>query len=161
MVDIISKKEGPRKEDLAVKHMLKGKERIITGLADAFTSGGYSASKQEKMLAQNKKPEESTSKYFILSTKDCAGPPEPYVRISINGRVVIVDNRNSEQMHFLGEIRRFEDGKKFLLATAENKFFSPAEKEVTDMLTECDGVAINDAFTEEMLKDKLAELLGI
>ncbi len=160
MVDIISKKDGPRKEDVHLKKMLRENQGTIRNLADQLTQGNFSAQQRAKQV--NQKPQqESGTKYFILSSKDNSGPPEPYIRISINGRVVIVDDRTSKQMHHLGEIRAAKEGKKFLLATAENKFFSPADKDLTDMLHECDGLEINGDFTEEMLSKKIAEILGI
>lgn len=160
MVDIISKKDGPRKEDVALKKFLRENNKTITGLADRLTMGGYSNSKKAASQPQAPSPS-NDKKYFILSPHDNAGPPEPYVRISINGRVVIVDDRTSKQMAFLGEIRRTDQGRIFMLATRENKFFSPADEELTTQLEELDHIEMNDDQTEEWLKQQLSDKLGI
>ena len=46
MVDIISKKDGPREEDVRLKTLIKNNQRTITALADRLSQGNYSRSRQ-------------------------------------------------------------------------------------------------------------------
>ena len=51
MVDIISRKDGPRREDAAAKRMIDANRATITHLADRLTQGGYSAGIAAKKAA--------------------------------------------------------------------------------------------------------------
>ena len=159
MIDIISKKDGPRKEDVRLRKLIQENKGTITAMADHFSMGAYSASKQPAQ--QNSNTEQGKASYFILSAHDNAEPPKPYVRVSLNGRVVIVDDRTSKQMHFIGEVRHLNGEKVFLLATEENKFFSPADEDLMNALKELDHLKLGAQFDEDMLSAKIHEVLGL
>ncbi|MEO1512507.1 MAG: hypothetical protein AAFU70_10560, partial [Planctomycetota bacterium] len=90
-----------------------------------------------------------------------ASEARPYVRISPNRRVVVVDLETNRQMHFLGE-RRVSDGqRRFVLATADNGFFSPVEAEVAAALADLDGAVIGPARDEAKLAREIGVQLGI
>ena len=46
MVDIISKRSGPRAEDVRAKKLIEENRGAITRLADQFSNGAYSASRR-------------------------------------------------------------------------------------------------------------------
>jgi len=46
MVDIISKKTGPRREDVVAKRLINNNWSTISRLADQISNGGYSKSRQ-------------------------------------------------------------------------------------------------------------------
>ena len=159
MIDIISKKDGPRKEDVRLKKLIQENKGTITAMADHFSMGSYSASQQSAPQSSSNEPGKAS--YFILSANDHVEPPKPYVRVSLNGRVVIVDDRTSKQMHFIGEVRYVNGEKVFLLATEENKFFSPADEGLMSALKDIDHVKLDAAFDEDMLSAKISETLGL
>ncbi|MEM8952386.1 MAG: hypothetical protein AAGC99_24015, partial [Pseudomonadota bacterium] len=84
-----------------------------------------------------------------------------YVRISVNGRVVVADQETSKQLHFLGEIRGPRRSQHFVLATRENGFFALIEEELGTKLADLDGSAITSEFSEDDLIGTIAERLGI
>jgi hypothetical protein len=52
LVDIISKRDGPRREDVPLKQLIQQNRGIITRLADQISGGGYSASKRQRSEPQ-------------------------------------------------------------------------------------------------------------
>ena len=84
----------------------------------------------------------------------------PYVRISPNNRVVVVDEETGRQMHFVGELRRVEGRRRFALATRENRFFSPVEGGIAAALTDLDGREVAGTMAERALADEIAARLG-
>ncbi|MGI9503393.1 MAG: hypothetical protein ACR2RE_10110, partial [Geminicoccaceae bacterium] len=85
----------------------------------------------------------------------------PYVRISMNGRVVVADQETSKQLHFLGEIRGPRRSQIFVLATKENGFFARVEDELKEKLADLDGRPLTSDFSEDDLIGILTERLGI
>ncbi len=86
---------------------------------------------------------------------------QPYVRVSLNGRVVVVDGETSKQLHFLGELRDGPEGRKFLLATRENRFFSPLEEDLSASLADFDHRVVGGGYSEEDLAAEIADRLGL
>ena len=84
---------------------------------------------------------------------------EPYVKVSLNNRVVLVDRSTGRQMQMLGEIRGSVLSKRFVLASSENGFFSPLDPEMQAALAHFDGVEITDAFSDRDLADRLEDVL--
>ncbi len=158
MIDIISKSDGPRKEDVQAQKLIKENQHVIRGLADGLTQGQYSASR----AAQNTSPapEFKSSTHLVNIPESTAKPPKPYLRISMNGRVVIVDQETNQQLHYVGEIRNQQGGEVFLLASKKNGFFSQADEELLAHLDEFDQSKLSSDYTEEMLKRDLGKKLG-
>ena len=159
MVDIISKRSGPRREDERARSLIERNRGTITKLADQLSDGAYSASRRRA-----KEPAEPQASGLIISDLGAGRRPaeaEPYVRISPNRRVVIVDHATSRQMHFLGELRRKDGALGFVLATAENRFFTPLDAELAEKLTHLDGVILGAGRTEADLATEIGEVLGI
>ncbi len=155
-MDIVSKRSGPRREDQAARRLIEQNRGTIERLADQISNGAYSASKAAP------RPQSPEASGLIMS--DLRGPApvrraKPYVRISPNRRVVVVDDTTSRQMHHLGELRRVDGRMTFVLATTANGFFSALEPALADRLAPLDGVALDAERTEAALAAEIGALL--
>jgi len=156
MVDIIAKKDGPRREDLAARRLIEQNRGTIRQLADRLTGGQFSAP-----TAPRAEPE---TKGVIVHTARAARTiqdPKPFIRISPNNRVVIVDADTGRQLHYLGEIRRLDGVRRFVLATKANGFISPVDAEMGRALAELDGAHVGGDRTEARLAAEIGERLGV
>ena len=157
MVDIISKKTGPRREDVAAKKLIKQNRSVIESLANHLSGGSYST------MRQPPKPPELSG--FILhdqvDRKKAKVEGRAYIRISPNDRVVLVDQETGKQLQFLGAIRRGPAGQRFVLATKENGFFSPLEDALSAKLAEIDQRLIGADCSEEDLATEIGVRLGL
>lgn len=156
MVDIISKRDGPRREDVEAKRLIEANRGTIERLADRFSNGAYSARKTAA-TAEGAAPAGviiHTARRTTLS-----GTPRPFVRIAINGRVSVVDANSGRQLHHVGDLRRQDKGQCFRLATRENGFFSPVDSEVAAALSDLDGQAV-DRTSETQFTTDIAARLG-
>ncbi len=157
MVTIISPRSGPRREDVAARRLIDGNRATIERLADQFSNGAYSARK-----AQAAAPAEPQAEGLIIrhGAAPPPGAPRPYIRVSPNKRVVVVDFETNRQMHFLGEIRRVDGRWKFVLATRENGFHAAVSPEVGNMLTDLDGAAMGAGRDDAALAEEIRARLG-
>lgn len=159
-MDIFSKKDGPRAEDVKAKRMISENMPAIRKLADQISNGGYTRMRQEQ--AQRKQEPQAEGKLiFDMKARAHSEVPDPYIKISLNNRVVMVDRNTARQLHLLGEIRGNFISKKLALATKENGFFSPLDEDIADLIGHLDGVEITRDFTDADLAAKLEELLGL
>lgn len=156
MVDIISKRSGPRKEDVQIKQILSENRATITRLADHLSGGGYSASKQPKSVPQ---PQNLVIVHGPATTSDA--PPAPHIRISPNGRVVMMDQNSGRQLHHLGDLRRIEGTTRFCLATAANGYIAPLDPGLAQNLGALDKQALNATCSEEDLAAAIEAALGL
>ena len=156
MVDIISKRDGPRREDVAAKRLLQENRGTIHKMMDHL-SGGQLNSRQQKPAP----PQPEGLIIHTGRTIDSRDAARPYVRISMNGRVVVADQETSKQLHFLGEIRGPRRSQRFVLATKANGFYAVVDDELEGPLTEFDGRALTGDFSEDDLIDAITERLGI
>ncbi len=157
-MDIFSKKSGPRAEDVQARQHLQRNWGTIEKLADTLSGGKYSADKAKRAA-----PPPQPDGLIIV---DQAGPrvadePEPYLRISSNGRVVVADAHSGVQIHFLGQLKRIDGAVRFLLASAENGFISPLAPDLQTQIEDLAGQVINRDYTEEELARDLKSRLGI
>lgn len=155
MVQIISKRSGPRREDAQIKRVLQENRTTITKIADQISNGNYSASKQPKP-----KPQAQGLIIHVLGG-NTETVPQPAIRISINGRVVVVDENTSRQLHHLGDIRSKNGSEAFVLATKANGYFVPLDDEYLQMLAELDGVLLHSVGGEDQLAAEIRSRLGI
>lgn len=159
-LDIFSKRDGPRLEDAKAKRLLSENAGTIRKLADQISNGGYSRMRaDEARRKEGPKPEG-------LIIHDLKAPrrvddPEPYVKVSLNNRVVLVDRSTGRQLQMLGEIRGNFLSKGFVLATRENGFFSPIDDETMAAIGHLDQTKITSDYTESDLAEELEALLGI
>ena len=157
-MDIISKQDGPRREDIQAKRHIRKNWGTITKLADQLSGGGYSANK----LKKNQPPQASGLIIKVLGTnKSVIVEPRPYLRITPNGRVAVLDLNTGLQMYVLGQISRKNGQDTFLLATKENGFISTLDPDLCGQLSALDGATINDNFSEEKLWEKLNAVLNL
>ena len=159
MVEIFSRGDGPRHQDVRLKALLDQNRATITKIADHLTLGRYSAGKAANAAA----PElpEKTSVDAVGGLK--SGPARearPAVRATVNGRVVVIDDNSGRQLHHLGEIRRRVGTVVFLLACAENGFSAPLPDEVLDRLADLDQALLAPDGGEDVLVGEIASRLG-
>lgn len=156
MVDIISKRDGPRREDVAARRLLQDNRGTIHKMMDHLTGG--------QLNSRAAKPRAPEPEGLIIHTGrviDSRGASRPYVRISVNGRVVVADQDTSRQLHYLGEIRGPRRSQRFVLATKQNGFFALIEDELGQKLADLDGRSIDRDFSEADLAKVIGERLGI
>lgn len=154
MVTIISKQDGPRKGEAEVKDIIKKNRGTIEQIANALSGGAM------RPKAEPTAPPQASSTTVSYRKTSSEGDARPYIRISLNGRVVVVDFETGSQLHHLGDIRGKREAARFALATKANGFFAPIDVSLQDKLTGLDGTAVPDAAAEEKLKLDIAELLG-
>lgn len=159
LIHIISKKDGPRREDIAAKRIIKENRSTIEALANQFSGGAYSAMRQPPRPPE---PEKAFRRHTVgIKNNTAPATRAAYVRVSLNGRVVVVDGDTNKQLHFLGEIRSHDNGQEFVLATKQNKFYSPMDDELSRKLAKLDHKTVNGEFSEENLATEIHERLGL
>lgn len=153
MITIISKQSGPRLEDAKAKRYLQQNWGTIEKLADHISGGKYSAGKIKKPAPQPSGLIISYPSASNVTTSEA----RPCLRISINGRVILMDLNSGKQLRFLGQIRQ----QKFVLATKENGFFSSLDDELYEQISDLDQKLIGTEFTEEDLSRELNRRLDL
>ncbi len=125
MVYIITKNDGPRKEDVAARKLIENNRSTIERLANHLSRRPVAGDQAGALGAASSwtEPERDTVAGYQPTGRSTS--TRPYVRISPNNRVVVVDEETSRQVLFLGELRRGPEGERFRLATRENGFFDP------------------------------------
>ncbi len=160
MVEIFSRGDGPRPQDVRLKAFLDQNRATITKIADHLTLGRYSAGKAASAAAPE--PEEKTIVHAVGGLKSGrAGEARPAVRATVNGRVVVVDDTSGRQLHHLGEIRRRAGKVVFLLACSENGFSAPLPDEILERLADLDQALLAPDGGEDALVGEIASRLGI
>lgn len=159
-MDISSKRDGPRPEDVKAKKLIREHAGTIRRLADQVSNGGYTKMKRDQ-ARRNEAPKPEGLIIHDLKAASKSEVPNPYVKVSINNRVVLVDRNTSRQLQILGEIRGHSFARYFVLATKENGFFSPISEEAHDAISPLNGAEIASGFSEKDLSEKLTLLLGL
>ena len=139
MVHVISKQDGPRKEEARLRHVVQQNRGTIEKIADTITGGALSARAKQSTIV----PPEPASRVGYRATSS-EGTAQPYVRISLNGRVVVVDFQTGRQLHHLGDLRGTRSAGRFVLATKENGFYAPLEDELRSKLSGLDGAPVEN-----------------
>lgn len=157
-MDIISRKSGPRAEDQQAKSHIQRNWGTIEKLADTLSGGKYSADKAKKAA-----PPPQAQGLIIIDQARPRLPdaPAPYLRISMNGRVVLADAGSGLQLHFLGQIKRQNGQMQFTIATAENGFISPLDAELYDKIADLADRTINRAYSEDDLGQDIKTRLDL
>ncbi len=163
MVDIISKRSGPRREDERANRIIQANRGAITQIADHLTQGGYSANKRAKAEAARAPAAEEGRRIYAVSAghSPAADAGDIRIKVSVNNRVVAYDNGSGRQVHLLGEIRRQEGTRYFAIASRENGFVSGLPDDITEKIGELDGQIIDHACPESLLAGEIAERLGL
>lgn len=156
MVEIISKRDGPRREDAAFRRLLSENRATITRLADQFSGGAYSAGKAAKP-----KPQPKGLIFHDMSTGAPAQEALARVRVSLNGRVIVVDDNTSRQLHHLGQVTVRDGNEIFVLATSENGFFAPLDAQIVTLLADLDSQTLSDVHSEDWLVGEIGRRLEL
>ena len=90
-----------------------------------------------------------------------ADAPDPYLRISANGRVVVADTNSGMQLHFLGQLKRVDGNVQFVIATAENGFLTPLDQALYDQIADLADRVVNRSYSEDELAQDLKTRLNI
>lgn len=159
-MDIFSKRDGPRKEDVQAKRLISENSQTIRKLADQISGGGYTAMQQAKARAAEE-PKPDGLILHDLGTARAADEARPYVKISLNNRVVLACMSTGKQIQLLGEIRGNFAGRHFRLATRERGFYSPVEGEMLESLLHLDDVRIDGEFDLDALQEAIASSLSL
>lgn len=154
MVEIISKRSEPSDDDLRLRHVLKQNRSTIHALTKVLTGGEASPSPAPIV------PSTSASASYSFASPSGSGEARPYVRISMNGRVVLVDYESGRQMAHLGDVRSGEKGSVFRLASRRNGAFAPLSDGLELRLLWLDGCSLTSSAEEQGLKERIAGLLG-
>ena len=157
MAYIISKREGPRKEDAAAKHVIDRNRATIDGIANQLMGGRWQTMRNP--IPEPQQPPASRKLWFASAGQ--AAAPQPGLRISLNGRVVVMDRMSGKQLHFLGQVRGGGRAKRFVLATAENGFSASLEAGPRDALADLDGYELPDEAAAERFEAEISSRLSI
>jgi hypothetical protein len=157
-LDIFSRKSGPRAEDQQAKQHIQRNWGTIEKLADTLSGGKYSADKARKAA-----PPPQAQGLIIVDQALPSKPdaPDPYLRISVNGRVVIADAGTGVQLHFLGQLKRADGTVRFHLATAANGFFSPLADDIHDKIADLADRTVDRSYSEDDLAKDIKQRLQI
>ncbi len=156
MVEIISKHDGPRQEDLRVGRFLKENRSLITKLADHLSNGQYSRSKLPRPV-----PEAEGLIIHIGGKPPAEADVTPQIRVAPNGRVIAVDTVSSRQLMHFGDIRQTGQVRTFVLAAATNGYIAPLDDETLHALADMDGVLIGDSYNTGELAADIGRRLDI
>lgn len=159
-MDIFSKRDGPRPEDVKARKLIQENSGAIRRLADTISNGGYTKMKQDE-ARRRQKPKPEGLIIHDLKAPSKSDAPEPYVKVSVNNRVLLVDRSNGRQLQMLGDIRGNSFARRFVLATQENGYFSPVDDEIHTAIGALDNVGLSQDFSESDLVNRLTELLGL
>jgi hypothetical protein len=157
-LDIFSRRFGLRAEDQQAKQHIQRNWRTIEMLADTLSGGKYSADKARKAA-----PPPQANGLIIVDQSAPSKPdaPDPYLRISANGRVVIADTNTGVQLHFLGQLKRVDGAVRFQLATAANGFFSPLAEDIHDKIADLANLTVDRSYSEDDLAKDIKTRLQI
>jgi len=158
MVDIFSKKEGPRREDVVAKRMINENRGTIHRLADQISNGGFSRSRAA-MAKSKEKPKPIGLNIHDMGSAPAPVKEKPEIRISMNDRVMVMNANNGKQLQFLGQLRVKDGQKYFALATKENGFVAPLDAEMEQNLSDLNGIVIESDEIEEKFSEVLTKRL--
>lgn len=156
MVEIFSKQDGPRREDVQVRRLIEQNRGVITKLADQFSGGRYSESRKPKLAPQ--------AQGLIIHIGGGAAPvlaTEPKIRVTANGRVISVDVTTGRQLQHFGDIRDRKGVKIFALATKANGYIGPLDEAIAEALVDMDGVVVGSSYGDADLAADIGLRLNI
>lgn len=156
MVEIISKRDGPRREDVQIKRLIEQNRSTIVQLADQISGGGYSASRQPR-----RQPKADGLIIHVGASPATVTEAKPSIRVTMNGRVISKDQNTGRQLHHIGDVRNRDGNQIFVLATKQNGFFSPVDETIAAALTGLDGAHLTATYSEEQLAADIGAKLGI
>lgn len=161
-MDIFSKRSGPRDEDKQAKDHLRRNWGTIEKLANQISGGSYSTNKAKAASPGRAAEPAGSGRVFIDQSRPrAADPPQPYLKISQNGRVVMADRNSGLQLHFLGQLKRQNGHVCFIIATAENGYITPLEPTLHARISDLADKVVNRDYSEDDLARDLASRLQL
>ena len=161
-MDIFSKRSGPREEDKHAKEHLQRNWGTIEKLADQISGGGYSKNKARTSGLDSKASQQGSGLIFVdQAARPTADVSVPYLRISMNGRVVIADKNSGLQTHFVGQLKRMNGQTRFQIATAENGYITPLDAGMFELICDLADKTLGSDYSEDQLSDDLKSRLCI
>lgn len=142
MVEIFSKRDGPRAEDVQIRRVIEQNRGLITKLADHLSNGQYSNSKKPRAT-----PQAEGLIVHIGGSPAAAPEPEARIRVTPNGRIIAVDVHSGRQLLHFGDIRATGNATAFKLATADNRYVAPLDDDIVGVLADMDGVSLGAAYS--------------
>lgn len=159
-MDIFSKREGPRPEDVRAKKLISENAGTIRRLADQISNGGLTKMRQDQ-ARRNETPKPEGLLIYDMSVPVRSDETDPYVRVSLNGRVVLVDRNSGRQIQLLGEIRGRFPSKYFVLASEENGFLSPVGAEIRAAIGHFDAAELHSDLSDDDIARQFEDWLGL
>ena len=160
LMDIISKRSGPREEDKHAKAHVRQNWGTIEKLADQISGGSYSANKAR--VGGKKDASLASGLIFVdQAARPKADVPEPYLRISLNGRVVLADKSSGIQLHFLGQLKRHNGVVRFQIATKSNGYISPLDTDLQALILDLADKPLDRSYEEADLSRDLKSRLKV
>jgi hypothetical protein len=159
-MDIFSKSSGPREQDKQAKAHVKQHWGTIEKLADQISGGSYSTNKA-RASAKKEKPQASGLIFVDQAPSRAADVPDPYLRISMNGRVVLVDKNSGVQLHFLGQLKRHNGVVRFVVATQANGFITAVDPDIEALILDLADKPLDRSYTEDDLFRDLKSRLSL
>lgn len=156
-MEIISKRDGGDRREREFKRVLQENRQTIDRLARHLTQG----SMPTRPKTESAPAVEEARRSFGFRQHKVEREIEPWVRISPNDRVVLMDAATSRQIAYLGVLRGRGNDRAFVLATHENGFIAPLDNERTNALRHLDGCGLQGAEAEAELARQVATALGI
>lgn len=154
-MEIISKQDGGDRREREFKRVLQENRHTIDSLARHLTQGPTLT----RPKAENASVTEEVGRSFGFRQNNVEREIEPWVRISPNDRVVLMDAATSRQIAHLGALRGRGRERTFVLATRENGFIAPLDNERASALRHLDGCRLQEGDDE--FARKVATVLGI
>jgi plasmid stabilization system protein ParE len=156
MVHIISKRDGPGTQDAAARALIEKNRTTIANIANHLSGG-----RRREMRHPGSALQREASGKLWFTAPGQPREPSPYVRISLNGRVVVADLDSGRQLHFIGDIRGAGAARRFALATRENGFYAPLDDDLLQALFDLDRMALPESAAEERLEREIGARLGL
>jgi hypothetical protein len=143
-----------RKEDLPQYKLLEKNKPVINGLIDRLTGG------QRRSSVPETSPEHGSKSFYIGKASGAIDEKElSVVKISFNGRVLLVDERRARQLLHFGNIASVNGQKSFILATSDNGYTAPLEPRLCALLQDLDGLLVSGEDAESALVQEISARL--
>lgn len=156
MTGIRTTRPVPRHDDVEARQLIERNRATINKLADHLSMGAFSASRRGKQ-----EPQAEGLIIHALGGTPASEAPLPYVRISPNDRVVLADEATGRQLEFLGQVRRQDGARRFVLATRANGFFAELSPESAARLGSLDGKEFGIGYGDEELVADIRDRLQL
>jgi len=158
--EIMELKANPDRKAEDARKLVSENSSTIRAMTNYLT-GGRSEQPAPPPREPHTTEERAFFRRFSASLPASRDEIKPYLRISLNNRVIIADSNSARQLHFLGELRGKNAARRFVLATRQNGFIAPLEDELREKLADLDNTFVPTETALEALSAKLNQRLGL